>query len=279
MVYYISEDKKRILKRIKVEGNNCKIAQLGEKEQKIEKVVRKMKQKEIKQVVLSKELKKNKNLIKKLNEYDITILDGKWLMQHILKEIMEYLMGKQKIKDRDIAILANDLTNEVKQNIMELACKYKEIRIVTNHLEKVRRIEKELYKDSGISLIITNNKRKALSNSFLIINFDFVQELINQYSINEKAIVINMSDTLKINKKRFCGFIIGDYEVEVSNFKELNLLEITKKQDDFYLKEILEEQIYSRFSGEKRPNFIEVRKIIENCDLRIKKIIGSNGVL
>ena len=284
MVYYIKQGQSSVLQYIKLIENECQILRLISnitKKQK-EKVVRKIKRKGINQVIVSKELKENKEFIELLNNYDIAILDGKWLMQYMLEQIIENL--KKKIPNADeITILANDLTNEVKQNIKRFSNIYKQIRIVTNHIEKFKRVADELFYNTGISIIISNNKRKALAKSELIVNFDFVQETINQYNINEKAIIINLSDKVKINQKRFSGMIITDYEVEIQNYDEelnseiINLQDIQNRQNDFYTKEILEEKIY--VSILKQPNynaFETVQKLIKEYNIKIKELYGIN---
>ena len=286
MAYYIKEGQSSIFREIKLYENECRISRLNSNssKKKIEKIVKKIKKKKIEEVVLSKEIKQNKEFIQELNNYDITIFDGKWFMQYMISQIICYLEKKEKISTvEEITILANDLTNEVKQNIQKFLNTYKKIRIVTNHLEKFKRIEEELYETTGISIILTNNKRKALSKSELIINFDFVQETINQYNIYEKAIIINLNNVIKINKKRFCGLVITDYEVEfLKNEKQneselLELDDILKKQEEFSLKETLEEKIYSSVRNTPNYNMFEtVENIIKTYNIKISKLYGIN---
>ncbi len=289
MAYYIKQGQSSIFKLIKVYENECEILKniKNINKNKKEKIVKKMKQKEINEIVLSCQLQEDKEFVSLLNNYDITILDGKWLMQYMLKDIINYLKDKQKLLDLDeITILCNDLTDEVSYHIKSFADEYKKIRIVTNHIEKFKKIEEDLFKQNGISIIITNNKRKALSKSKLIINFDFVEEIINQYNIYENAVIINLNDKIKINKKRFCGLIINDYEVKIEeenieNKPEyFNLVDVIKKKNDFKLKEILEEKIYlcvMKQANYKRFEMIE--KIIKESGIKIKNLYGSNSII
>lgn len=287
MAYYIKEGQSSIFKNVKINENECKIPPTTSNIKRMKKIGSKLKKKKIEQVVLSRKIKNGKEFIEILNNYDITIFDGKWFMQYLLKDIIDYVKQKMRItNDDEISILANDLNNEVKQNIKKFANTYKKIRVVTNHLEKFEELEKEMCEENGTSIIITNNRRKALAKSVLIINFDFVQETINQYNIAENAIIINLNDKIKINKKRFCGIIITDYEVEIQNAdkqKELKLLDledILKKQEEFSLKEILEEKIYS--IAEKQPNFKKfqmIENIIKKYNIKIKEVHVLNGIL
>lgn len=275
MIYYLKQGQSSIFPKVKVIENKCEVTKLGTNKKKIEKTVKKIKKKNIEQIVLSKELKQNEELIKTLKNYDITILDGKWLMQFMTEDIIDYLKQNGKVENTDeIAILINDLTDMARENIKNFASKYKKIRIITNHAERFKNFEKELYERNGISIIISNNKRKAISKSKLIINFDFVEETINQYNINENAIIINLANNITINKKRFSGLIINDYEVEYKN-KESDI-----EENEYSLKEILEERTYSAYV--KMPNynlFSAILDIIKRYDINIKELYGKNGII
>ena len=50
--------------------------------------------------------------------------------------------------------------------------------------------------------------------SQIILNIDFPKELINKYNIQDEAIIVNVKGTVKINKKRFNGLNINDYEID-----------------------------------------------------------------
>lgn len=274
MIYYIKQDENLRFRKVKIEDNICKIVIKADNDT-AKKIVKKIKKNKIEKVVLSKKIKKNQEIIKELNNYNITILDGKWLMQYMIKDIIFYLKKHEKIEeDNEIAILVNNINNETKMIIKELFNRYKKVRIITDNIELFKKMEKELFDYSGIPMIVTNNKRKALSKSSLIINIDFNQKNINQYNINEKAIIINLNEEIKIEKKRFNGSVICDYEIELDRGK---LCDIEQKETEFSLKDILEEKIYSNI--EKTNRFNEVRDIIEKYNVHICELIGRNGSL
>ncbi len=250
---------------------------------KMQKIVNNLKSKDINGIVLSKQMHLNNNFINIINSNNINIFDGKWLIQYIVTDIIKFLEKKGKIKtDAEVAILSNDLTEEVKGNIKELIKKFKKIRIITNHSEKFKKIEETLYEEEGVPIIIVNNKKKALTKSDLIINFDFVEESINQYNINENAVILNLDGKIKINKKRFSGTIITDYEVEkkedVSEEEKLLL-------EEFYCKELYEEKIYKssieriKLEEASYSKFEIIRKIIDEEKILIKQLYGINGII
>lgn len=277
MVYYIKQDEKLRFRKLKIDDNIC-IISIKSHNNMAKKIVKKIKKNNIEQVVLSKKIKKNKDIIKELNNYNITILDGKWLMQYMIKEIIFYLEQHKKINESDeIAVLANNVNNEMKRFINELFDRYKKVRIVTNNLEIFKKMENELFNYYGIPVIVSNNKRKALSKSSLIINFDFNQENINEYNINEKAIIINLNEEIRIQKKRFNGFVICDYEIALENESSIVGL---KEQTEFALKDILEEKIYSNIEKINEYNrYDEVKNFIKKYNIQIRELIGRNGIL
>ena len=192
-MYYIeNNDKPRFLesmfKIIKIEGNklilplktkNINKKYLAKLARKTKKILDKTKSKKI---VLSKILKENEEYKNILYTYGFDIVDGKWLFEVISCEVLDYIVNLENIKkeDTEISILVNYITQNTLENIKKIARQYKRLNIVTNHIEKLKKIEEELYNKEGIMIIVTNNKKKSLSKSKIILNIDFSEEqLIN----------------------------------------------------------------------------------------------------
>lgn len=156
-------------------------------------------------VILSKEIKKQKNLVNYLYSQNMNIIDGKWLLGILSDEAITYVVNKKKMKKEklNVSILVNDVEDYVLENIKLIVRKYKRVNIVTNHLEKFKKIEKEILEKDGIMVTVTNNKKKSLVKSNVILNYDFPTELINKYRICDEAIVINVKQNVSINSKRF----------------------------------------------------------------------------
>ena len=166
----------------------------------------------------------------------------------------------------NISILINDLTDIELENIKILAKKYNTINIVTNHIEKFRNLEKKL-NEQGIIITITNNKKKSLMKSQIIVNVDFPKELINKYRINENAIVINIKKSLKIVQKRFNGLTVNDYEIDFKN----DICDEKFFSESYDLKDLYEAGMYKNIS------FVDLRKKIKNDKVCIKKLLLNNG--
>ena len=196
-MYYIeNNDKPRFLesmfKIIKIEGNklilplktkNINKKYLAKLARKTKKILDKTKSKKI---VLSKILKENEEYKNILYTYGFDIVDGKWLFEVISCEVLDYIVNLKNIKkeDTEISILVNYITQNTLENIKKIARQYKRLNIVTNHIEKFKKIEEELYNKEGIMIIVTNNKKKSLSKSKIILNIDFSEEQLKKYKMN-----------------------------------------------------------------------------------------------
>lgn len=275
-MFYIQENDKlsiidKLLCKIKIEGNKIILPTEGknltEKKQKqlAKKTLKILKQSSSKKMLISKIIAENKKYVSILEQENYINITGKWLYKMLIPEILEYILKKENLKQEEtnIYILVNDLTDIVIENIRHFALKYKSITIITNHIEKFKKIEEQIYEEQGIYLTVINNKKKSLSKAKIIINFDFPKELINQYNIYEKAIIINIPGKLKINKKRFDGKIIQNYEIKN---KSLNCEENLKYEN----KAIYE----SKFYYEQPYKYI--RDKIEKDKIKIEKLYLQN---
>ena len=278
MIYIEKNDKpniiEKILNLIKVQDSTIILPISKETtEKQIEKIAKKTvkiigKISNSKKAVISKKMQEEEKYINYLNEYGIEIADGRWLFEILLTDIISYIVEKQKIEKVNISILINDLTDIEYKNIKILAQQYTTLNIVTNHIEKFKKLEKQL-QENGIIITITNNKKKSLMKSQIIINIDFPKELINKYRINEKATIINVKRPVKITQKRFDGITVNDYEIEyikdICNEKFFG--------NEYNLKDLYEAEMY------KKTSYEDLRKKIKADKVSINKVFLNNGEL
>ena len=281
-MYYIeNNDKPRFLesmfKIIKIEGNklilplktkNINKKYLAKLAIKTKKILYKTKSKKI---VLSKILKENEEYKNILYTYGFDIVDGKWLFEVISCEVLDYIVNLKNIKkeDTEISILVNYITQNTLENIKKIARQYKRLNIVTNHIEKFKKIEEELYNKEGIMIIVTNNKKKSLSKSKIILNIDFPKELLNKYNIYENAILVNIRGNMKIARKRFNGITINDYEIKLNN---LDYSQINNK-NQYNIRDIYEASFY------KTMPYREIVKQINADKPEVTSLYGNNGAI
>lgn len=224
-----------------------------------------------KKVVLSKKIKKQEEYIDFLNSYGIQVTNGNKLFKVLMVKILQYIIEKTKLKEDEIqiSILVNDVEANVLENIKRIVKKYKKVNIVTNHFEKFKKLEEQIFGEDGIMLTVSNNKRKSLFNSQVILNIDFPEELINKYRIYEKAIIVNFRRNVTIDAKRFNGMNIKDYEIDFQYLEAFDL----EKENLYDKKDIYEAEILKN-----KPYEVVMKNLIRN-KVKIVKLIGNNNIL
>ena len=208
-----------------------------------------------KKLVLSKQIKQQEAYMSYLYSYNYEIVDGRWLFQMLLFDVLEYIIKKLKIKEEEIkiGILVNDISDLAIYAIEKLVTKYKYVKIVTNHINHFKNIEEKISEEQGIFINVGNNKRKILSKTNIILNLDFPTELINRYTIYNTATIINFKGNVKIKDKRFNGLNINDYEID---WKTNPHLEKFKAKDIYEAIQYKNQPIEETFKKIKRDNVI-----------------------
>ena len=274
-MYYISEGDMlnpitKKLNIIKLKGNNIilpieKDEKIPEKKEiklakKTKKIINTLNSKKI---IISKEIKKHEKYTSNLQTNDLEIINGKWLYTILLPEILTYIAKKQNKEPEKttIHILVNDPTEISINNIKLLSKKYKNITIITKHIEKFKKIEDQILEETGALIAVTNNKRKSLSKAQIIVNIDFPNEYINQYTINENSTIIDLYGGTRINKKRYNGIIIHDYEIEIKNKKEYTIDEKKYEQKEIYEAKFYKKQPIKYIREKLKKDGITITKL------------------
>lgn len=269
--YYLEKmDKPKFsIRKYKIEEDNFVVYADLNKEKNVSKIIKAMIKNDIDYVVLSKTLTENKNFINALNANNIKIFNGRWLEKYLIFEIIEYVINQKGIKkeETEIAITTNEITDLTIETIKILSKQYKKLIVVTNHIEKLRRVEKELYDNDGILIVVANNTKKSLLKPKIILNLDFNMQVLNKYKINENAIIINVEGDMKIRSKRFSGININNYEIVVG--REENIWR--ENMSVFENKDLLEATLYIR------DTFNNIRRKIMRNKVSIKELYGENG--
>lgn len=161
-------------------------------------------------------------------------------------------------------MLINDFTDINKEIIIHIAKNIKRLNVVTNHINKCKKIEEYLYNEFGIMLNISNNKRRSLLKSEIIINMDFPEEIINKYRIYDKSVILNINDKIDIKSKRFSGININYYQI---------LMPDEYKLEGFQNEVIYESLIYVK------NKYKDINEKIVKDKIDINKLIGNNGII
>ena len=271
--YYVEKmDKHKIFgRRIEIQNDDIKLYFNLDSEKNIKKFVNKLQKQDVNNIVLDKSLLENEKLLNNLYANNINIFDGRWLKKQMTLEILNYIIVRKEIhkEETEIAITLNEITELSIEIIKILSKQYKKLVIVTNHIEKLKKIEKEIYEKEGVLIVVTNNKNKSLLKSQIIINMDFNKELLNQYKIYDEAIIISIEENIKIDSIRFNGIIINDFEVETGRIE----LIWRENYEKYREKDLLEANLYVR------DTFKNIRKKLQKSNISIKSLYGNNGII
>ena len=219
-----------------------------------------------KKLVLSKQVKQQEAYTNYLYSYNYEIVDGRWLFQMLLFDVLEYIIKKLKIKEEEtkIGILVNDISDLAIYAIEKLVSKYKYVKIVTNHINHFKNIEEKISEEQGIFINVGNNKRKILSKTNIILNLDFPTELINRYTIYNTATIINFKGNVKITNKRFNGLNINDYEIDWKTNPHLEKFEA--------------KDVYEALQHKNQP-IEEIFKKIKRDNVTIQYLKGAKTII
>ena len=170
-----------------------------------------------KNVCISEELKLKENFVNFLNERNINILDGRWLFKYLVENVLEFLCVKTDLipEIQEISILTNELNNLIYETIIKLSKRVKNINIITKNINLFKKLEEDVYEESGMILRITNDFKKATLKSNIILNFNFVQELLDKINFGKNSNLVNFERSLRINQKSFNGKVINFYHINL----------------------------------------------------------------
>lgn len=113
-------------------------------------------------------------------------------------------------------------------------------------------------------LNISNNRKKSLLKSQIIINMDFPEELINKYKIFDNAIIININDKINLQSKRFNGINVNYYKINLP--------------EEYKLDKFMDEIVYESLIYTKN-NYKEISKKIMQDNIEIIGLIGNKGII
>ena len=259
IVFFIEETEKfKLLKKIEVNQDiifiNSRIDRINNKV--MHKIVHILKNSSCSNVIISKQLKNSSNFINSLYSNNINIVNGRKLFEALIEKIIEKGCKDNGIipKESIISFAINYAEANIIKTIENCSKKFKFVNIISNNISIFKRIKEKLYNENGIIITVTNNRRKALLNTDLIVNVDFPEEMLNKYVIYDNAVIINLEEPTKIRKKRFSGKIINDFEIHFKKDSNIELELNHEKYKKFDIKDLAE--VYLMKYPEESENIV-----------------------
>ena len=221
----------------------------------------------IKTVCISKDLEEDKFF----EEFDLNILNGKWLYKYLIFNYIKYISKEQekRLQEIEVSFLVNQITELDLENIEEISKEVKIVNVITNSTIRIKKLAEKLYSENGVIINTIKNHKKSLIKSNIIINIDFSEEELNKYLIPRKAIIINIGPKTKVKNKGFNGINIWDYNTSIpKKYLDNDLNTKTFRKEVLY-----ESYIYKNTSP--RNIFKEIKK----DNIYIESLIGQKGII
>ena len=139
----------------------------------------------------------------------------------------------------------------------------KSLNVISENYIKFNYLEKELYEKKGIAIQLTNNRKKSMLKSDIIINLDFNEEELKKCKIKKDSIIINVN-----NKKIKEVVSIIDYKITIKD----------KLDSEILKNNISDHMLYEGMLYEKYGNnlFIDIQNELEK-NVSINYLILNNG--
>ena len=224
----------------------------------------------IKTVCLSDKFKDKEKIYKILEEKNIKLIKGDELKKYLLREAIEYICKNkcENMYEQEISFLVKKNNFLINCSIRDISKKVKNINIITQNPKQFKILENNLYEKEGIILNITDNFKKSLVKSNIIINIDFSNEEINKYIIPKYCCLINLqNEMIKINKKGFEG-------ININNFKYVVNEKYIKNRLQNFNKEVFYESLIIRNSNPEN-----ILNKIKKDNVKVVEVYGKNGII
>ena len=196
----------------------------------------------------------------------------KHLMKVMLYEILKYIEKTTDAEYRNESIYVSMISERNKNILLEILDMFKNVNIITTRVGYMRRMEKSILKGKDSIISISNNRRKALKRARLLINFDFDDNILNEFWINRDCIIINLNNKKIELKRNFQGCIIDNIQIDFKNQFEQYINKSRYNIEDLYCSYMQNYDYrykikHTRIDGCKIINLYGNRGIISNKEV------------
>lgn len=220
-------------------------------------------------ICVSDNLRKEKNFIKFAKANQLKMMDGKWLFKNMVDQVVEYIVltKNEALVNQEVSILCKQLDDTILEKIKEICVKVKLCNILTNQTKQFQKLEEEVYQTNGIVLNVSNNYKRAVAKSNIVINFDFAPKDLEKCVFAKEAYFVNVDKNIKFDKKESNERNIIFYGVDMPE-KYVEYLEVL---EGFNSSILYESFIY------KKTNYRNIKKELLQDDAKILYLKDCNG--
>lgn len=234
-----------------------------------------------------KEQKKEKKLV-------FQIASGRKIIEYMQFHIFEYILKIQgkDIRQEEVYFLIKRDSKMDFSFLDKFIRNCKTVNIITNDIERFKKIQHNLYEQENILIGLSNNKNKALKRAKYIFNINMEKKDIEKLKIYRNAIIINITKAFQYNSNCFQGININQIEIKMPDeymeeLEKINKFDEDKLNSEKFYEAILLEKLKQEKDKELvqtesyiQKSYLEVaNQIIQQDEIKIKNVIGNNGII
>lgn len=202
----------------------------------------------------------------------VHVLEGKGLMPYLIKETLEYILAKQDTTTQleDLYVCMKEVKPMYIENISYLANYFRTINIVSPRINNFQKVAERIENKQNAIITVTNNRKKSLKKAKLIVNFDFTQNEMKEYSIYRNAIIMLIQENEQYEEVGFDGIQIKQIDIDTSS----DIKELFQKYyllDNYSLTTLYESII------NKKQSLWQIKNKMQKDQVKIVKLYGSKG--
>ena len=217
------------------------------------------------------------------------VLTGRKLMHYMNYEILEYILNIQKttMKEEDVFFLIKKDDKLDLQFLSRFIENCKMVNIVTNDIERFKKVQDSLYQRENILIGVSNHKSKSLKRAKYILNVNMEKKEIEKFKINRDAIIINFKEKIQYDNATFDGININYFQIampdeyveQMEKINEVGEFDIACLYEAILLKkvEIAKKKITMLSKEELTKHKNIILDMIADDNIHITGLIGNNG--
>ena len=185
-------------------------------------------------------------------------------------------MSHKDVQMLSVALLIQKADDIIFAEIMEIAQNVKVLKIITDNINKFSYAERKLYKNYGIGLQVTSNRKKSLKDVDIVVNLDFNEQKLKECKFNPLATIISVNE--KIEPSNIKGNIVDYYQIEYNEDVAKDVIDnLNVDNNVLYESLIYTKGTYSAIKKQLNKDEIRVVELYGNGEKITKKDFGEKS--
>lgn len=224
-----------------------------------------------------------------LNNMGTNIVTGRNLMHYMNYEILQYILRIQEtnMKQEDVFFLIKKDDSLDLQFLSRFVENCKTVNIVTNDIERFKKVQDNLYHKENILISVSNNKSKSLKRARYVLNVNMGQKELEKFKINRDAIIINFKESILYRNPTFNGININYFQIYMPD-EYIEQLEPVNELEEFDTTRLYEAILFKKVENAKKKIIMLskeeldkhknlVMDMIADDNIYVSGLIGNNG--